>query len=207
VAERVPPGRAGRLWLLARLDAARRGRELLDRKQQLLTREQQRLALLADERRKVWEEACADAQRWSLRAAILGGTATTALFAGAVAGRATVDVRWRNTMGVTHPDDAHCAFPALAPAVAVAGNAALAPAAQAHRKALEAAIDAAIAATARERIEDELRATQRRLRGLERHRIPGLERSLHELQFRLDELEREERVVTRWARERRKVDA
>jgi V/A-type H+-transporting ATPase subunit D len=207
VAERVPPGRAGRLWLLARLNAARRGRELLDRKQQLLAREQQRFALVADERRKSWEEASADAQRWSLRAAILGGTATTALFAGAVTGRATVDVAWRNTMGVTHPDDARCEFPALASAVAVAGNAALAPAAQAHRKALETAVDAAIAATAGQRIEHELQATQRRLRGLERHRIPALERNLHELQFRLEELEREERVVTRWARGRRGVDA
>jgi V/A-type H+-transporting ATPase subunit D len=207
VAERVPPGRAGRLWLLARLDAARRGRELLDRKRQLLGREQQRLALVADERRKSWEEASEGAQRWALRAAILGGTATTALFAGTVTGRATVDVAWRNTMGVTHPDDARCEFPTLAPAAAVAGNAALAPAAQAHCKALEAAVAAAIAAKARQLIEAELQATQRRLRGLERHRIPSLERSLHELQFRLDELEREERVVTRWARERRGVDA
>ena len=206
MAERIPPGRAGRLWLLAHLDAARRGRDLLDRKHQLLRREQERLALVAADRRAVWEHTAADAQRWSLRAAILGGTVTTTLLAQAIAGRATLSISWANTMGVRHPDDARCDFPALVPAAAVAGNAALAPAAEAHRTALEAAIAAAVATTALRRIEDELHATQRRLRGIERHRIPRLQRSLHELQFRLDEIEREERVVTRWARERGRED-
>jgi V/A-type H+-transporting ATPase subunit D len=201
--ERVPPGRAGRLWLLGRLDAARRGRELLDRKRQLLQREQRRLALVADERSQAWDDACARAQAWSLRAGILGGTAATTFFAGEIAGRATVTIDWRNTMGVRHPEDARCDLPLLAPAAIAAGNAALAPAAQAHREALEAAVAASVAVTARRRIEAELQATQRRLRGIERHRIPRLEEALRELQFRLDELEREERVVTRWARERR----
>jgi vacuolar-type H+-ATPase subunit D/Vma8 len=192
------------LWLLARLDAARRGRELLDRKHQLLRREQQRLALVADRRRLAWEQASADAQRWSLRAGVLGGSGTTALLAGTIVGHATVSVTWRNTMGVNHPDDARCDFPPLAPMALVAGNSALGPATQAHRNALEAAVMAALATAALQRIEDELQATRRRLRGIERRRIPMLEHSLHELQFRLDELEREERVVTRWARERRR---
>ena len=206
MAERIPPGRAGRLWLLAHLDAAHRGRDLLDRKHQLLRREQQRLALVADDRCEAWERAAASAQRWSLRAGILGGTVTTNLFAAAIAGHAAVTISWANTMGVRHPDDARCSFPALAPAAAVAGNAALAPAAEAHRTALEAAAAAAVAVSALRRIQDELQATQRRLRAIERHRIPSLERSLHQLQFRLDEVEREERVVTRWARERRRED-
>jgi vacuolar-type H+-ATPase subunit D/Vma8 len=187
MAERIPPGRSGRLWLVARLDTARRGRDLLDRKHQLLRREEDRLLALAAGRRNASADAFAAAQLWSMRAGIIGGAGTTA-----------------NTMGVRHADTAQCDFPSLAPAAPVAGNAALAPAAAAHRHALAAAVDAAIAATALHRIEDELRATRRRLRAIERHRIPRFETSLHTLQLQLDENEREEQVTTRWARERRK---
>jgi V/A-type H+-transporting ATPase subunit D len=202
MAEQVPPGRAGRLWLVARLAVARRGRDLLDRKHQLLRREEERLAAVVGERRAAWTDALADAQRWSLRTGIVGGTATTDLFARALAGRANVTLTWANTMGVRHADHGQCDFPQLPPGAAVAGNAALAPAAAAHRRALAAALDAAIAITALRRIEEELHATQRRLRGIERHRIPLLEVALHALQLQLDETEREEQVATRWARER-----
>jgi vacuolar-type H+-ATPase subunit D/Vma8 len=204
MAERIPPGRSGRLWLVARLDTARRGRDLLDRKHQLLRREEDRLLALAAGRRNASADAFAAAQLWSMRAGIIGGAGTTALFAPAPAGQATVTIAWANTMGVRHADTAQCDFPSLAPAAPVAGNAALAPAAAAHRHALAAAVDAAIAATALHRIEDELRATRRRLRAIERHRIPRFETSLHTLQLQLDENEREEQVTTRWARERRK---
>ena len=37
----------------------------------------------------------------------------------------------------------------------------------------------------------------------ERHRLPALSDALRRLELRLDELEQEERVVTRWARRRR----
>jgi V/A-type H+/Na+-transporting ATPase subunit D len=203
MAERIPPGRAGKLWLAGRLDAARRGTELLDRKRQLLRREKERLALVVDERRRSWIEACADAQRWACRAAALGGTGGIALVAGAVAGRATVTVSWRNTMGVSHPDDAVCAFPVLAPTEIAAASAALGPTVAAHRHALECAVSCAVADAALRRIEEELHATQRRLRAIERHRMPYLQGALGELQLRLDELERQERVVTRWALRRR----
>ncbi len=202
MAERIPPGRAGRLWLVSHLAAAHRGRDLLDRKHQLLRREQERLAAVSDELRTAWLAACADAQRWSLRAGIVGGTVTTALFAQAVAGRATATIVWANTMGVRHADSGNCEFPELAADVAVAGNAALLPAAAAHRTALAAAVNAAVVATALRRIEAERQATQRRLRGIEHHRIPRLDAALHALQLQLDETEREEQVVTRMARER-----
>ena len=113
------------------------------------------------------------------------------------------DLAWANTMGVPHAGSAQHDFLELAPAAAVAGNAALSPAAAAHRKALAAAIDAAVVATALRRIEAERRATQRRLREIEHHRIPRLASALRALQLQLDETEREERVVTRMARERR----
>lgn len=199
MAERVPPGRAGRLWIIVRLDAARRGRELLDRKRQLLRRELRRLMLLADERTAAWNAAAADAATWALRARLLGGAHELAIVAGPVAGRARVEVSWHNTMGVTHPEGAVCELPELSPGEVVAANAAFGPAAEAHRRALQAAVDAAVVTEAVRRIAAELAATQRRLRGIERHRIPALDDALQTLALRLDELEREERVVTRWA--------
>ena len=109
-------------------------------------------------------------------------------------------VPWRNTMGARHPDEARCVLPELAPAEAAAANAAIPRAAAAYRRALASAVEVAVAETARQKIGDELQATQRRLRGIERHRVPGLLEALRTLEGQLEELEREERVVARWAR-------
>ncbi|HUI04790.1 MAG TPA: V-type ATP synthase subunit D [Acidimicrobiales bacterium] len=202
MAEAVPPGRAGRLWLRRRLASARRSLDLLDRKRQLLRRE---LADLAPRRRQAaedWAGACLEAERWGVRATVLGGAADVALAAAGVEGRAAVDVPWDNTMGVLHPAGPRCRLPVLSPAEAAAGNAAVAPAAAAYRRAL----DAAAAHGALERsfhlIDAELRATERRRRAIERHRLPALEDALARLELRLDELEREERVVGHWAQRR-----
>ena len=203
MAERVPAGRAGRLWLLERIAAGRRGVDLLDRKRQLLRREYDRLVLLAEERRRSWTDACAEAQRWGLRVAMLGGSGEIALAAGAIAGRAEVSLSWRNTMGAEHPEDARCTLPEIAPADIAAGNAALGPAVTAYRRAIDLAVAVAVAEAARQRIERELRATQRRLRGIERRHMPALESALQTLELQLEEREREDRVITRWAQQRR----
>jgi len=195
----VPPGRAGRLWLVERLEAARRGAELLDRERQLLRRQQRRLSLLVEETGHAWDEAFADAQRWGLRAAVLGGTAAAVRTAGPVAGRAEVEVVWRNTMGVRHPDDARCRIPVLDPIELAAADAAVGPAAAAYGRAVEAAVTYAVTSTALREVEAGLAMVQRRLRALEHHRIPSLEEALHVLLLRLEERELEERVVTRWA--------
>ncbi len=203
MAERVPPGRAGRLWLLGRLASARRSVELLDRKRKLLQREDVRLSALCDQTRARWETACADAERWGLRATVLGGASDVARAAAAVAGRASVDLTWRNTMGVPHPDVSR-SEPAVLPSQdAAAANAAVAPAAAAYRRALEAAVAHAAADMSRRVVNAELRATERRQRAIERHRLPALEEDLARLELRLDELERDERVVVRWAQQRR----
>ena len=81
-----------------------------------------------------------------------------------------------------------------------AGNAAIRPAAVAYRDALQLAVEVAVVETARESIGAELQATQRRLRGIERHRVRPLQDALRTLDLQLEELEREERVVARWAR-------
>jgi V/A-type H+-transporting ATPase subunit D len=174
--------------------------ELLDRKRQLLLHELGQLAVARDETRQRWVISCTEAERWGMRAAALGGASDVALAAGAVGGRAEVDAPWRNTMGVWHPDEPRCTLAVLSPAGAAAANAAVGPAAASYRKALEAAVAHAAMDTSWRLLNVELRATERRLRAIERRRLPALEDTLHRLDLRLDELEREERVVTRWAR-------
>ena len=139
MAERIPPGRAGRLWLLGRLDYARRSLELLDHKHALLRQQLEGLAQAREEARDRWDRTCSAAERWSLRAAALGGAADIAVAAAAVADQARVIVPWHNTMGVLHPGEPTCSLPALSPSEGAAGNAAIAPAADAHREALLAA--------------------------------------------------------------------
>ena len=202
VPEQVPPGRAGRLWLRGRLAAARRSMELLDRKRQLLRRDRERLAILREETYRRWVASCKEAETWGLRAAMLGGSADVMLSSATVAGRARVEVTWRNTMGVRHPEDPRCELPALGPADSAASNAAVAPAAASYRRALEAGVARAVADTSFAVLDAELHATERRLRAIERRRVPLLEDGLRRLELHLDELEREERVVTRWAQHR-----
>jgi V/A-type H+/Na+-transporting ATPase subunit D len=202
MAERVPPGRAGRLWLVRRLAFARRSLELLDRKHQLLLRELAGRAQLRDETERRWARACTEAQRWGARADALGGHSDITLAAASISGQARVDVPWHNTMGVVHPGDPACALPDLPPLERAAGNVAIAPLAAAQREALLAAAVFAALDRSHRLLEAELRKTQRRRRAVEHHRIPSLEESLLRLELHLDELEREERVVSRWVRSR-----
>ncbi len=203
MAEHVPPGRAGRLWLVERINTATRGVELLRQKRQVLRREQRRLSLMAEQSGAAWARAAEDAERYGSRACALGGSTALRLAAADVAGRGTVSISWRNTMGTHHPDEARCELPALAPAAAASSNAAIAPAAAAYRRALQAAAEHAVASAALREVEFELASTQRRLRAIEHHRLPALQVQLHDLVLRLDEIEREEGLIARWAKRRR----
>lgn len=69
----VPPGRAGRLWLTRRLQVARRGADLLDHKLRILTEELGRLHQAAAQTAAEWNRSCVEAERWLLRASVLGG--------------------------------------------------------------------------------------------------------------------------------------
>jgi V/A-type H+/Na+-transporting ATPase subunit D len=201
--ERVPPGRAGRLWLMDRLETARRGMQLLDKKQQLLQREYRRLALLARDRRRGLESACTQAAQWAKRATMLGNRSEIAVIAGSIAGRAGAKISWRNTMGVVHPEEASCVLPEVPATELAASNGAMAPCAAAHRRALELAVGVAVAENALARVGEELQATQRRHRAVERRRVPALTEALQRLELQLEELEREDRLVSRWVRNRR----
>lgn len=181
--------------------------ELLDRQRQLLRREQRQYAELREQTYRRWLGACSEAEAWGRRAAVLGGSRQLALSGEAVSGRAGAEVVWRNTMGVSHPGEADCTLPVLGSADSAAVNAAVRPAAAAYRRALEAGVAHAVADTSLRLLDAELRATERRLRAIERRRVPMLEDALRRLVLRLDELEREERVVTRWAHRRLQREA
>ena len=202
MAEHVPPGRAGRLWLVERIGTAERGVELLRQKREVLRSEQRRLLLMAEQTGAVWASAAADAEHWSSRACALSGSTALRLAAGDVAGKGKISISWRNTMGTRHPDEARCELPALTPAVAASSNAAIAPAASAHVRALRAAAEHAVASAALREMEIELASTHRRLRAIEHHRLPALQAQLQDLVLRLDEREREERLIARWAMRR-----
>jgi len=193
MARRVPPGRAGRLWLHSRLEVARRAEDLLDGKERLLRAEELRTRELAERATTDWETGWRDAATWTRRAALVGGQRD--LRPGGT-GRATAEITWKNTMGITYPFDAVCSLPPEPPGPSP--NPAFGPAVDANRQALDAAVRHAAAVYAHKQVLAELATTRRRRRAISDRWIPDLERSLAELDARLDEMEREEHVRIRW---------
>jgi V/A-type H+-transporting ATPase subunit D len=198
VALRLPPGRAGRLWLLHRIDAGRRGDDVLDQKRQALVREELRLRAEVGDAEAEWRESAADARRWLERATLLGGERGLDLARFHAGGRAEIDVTWRSTLGVRRPVEARIASSGEAGPL-LAGTAALGPAAEAHRRALEAGARYAVASASHRRVAAELALTARRLRTIEQRWLPEHEAALQELEISLDEEEREESSRIRWA--------
>jgi V/A-type H+-transporting ATPase subunit D len=200
---RVPPGRAGRLWLVHRIETARRGHDVLDEKRQALLREEERARELAERARDEWAESAAEARRWLLRATLLAGERPVRLARLYTGGPARVEIAWRNTLGVVHPAQATVALPPAERSAAFVGSSALVPCADAHRRALAAAARLAVAQASHERVAAELAQTIRRLRAIERRWLPLHGRALETLELRLDEEEREESLRLRWASRRR----
>jgi V/A-type H+/Na+-transporting ATPase subunit D len=180
----VPPGRAGRLWLVQRLAIARRAAGLLDRKLQVLVVELARLRAAAEQTGAEWDAACRDAERWLLRAVLLGGERAVRLAGDA--GEAEVTVSYAVTMGARHPAAVECA---VGRAEGWEG-AAVAAARQAHQMALTAAVRHAAAAAAVAVVEAETTTTRYRLRAVRDRWIPRLSEALAEVEFSLEELER-----------------
>jgi V/A-type H+-transporting ATPase subunit D len=189
----VPPGRAGRIWLVRRLETARRGGDLLDRKLRILQGELGRLQAAAVETAALWDRCHADARTWLLRAALLGGERAIRL---ADDGQvADVRVSYTTTMGIRHPETATCAIPPTL----TWDSPVLAGARQAHRGALEAAARHAAATTAVRMVDEEVRATRYRLRAVRDRWIPRLEQALAETTFTIEELERADAARLRLA--------
>jgi V/A-type H+-transporting ATPase subunit D len=197
---RVSPGRAGQVWLRRRLETARRGIDILSRKQRLLAVERERREPQAAAAHTAWIDACAEAELWCTRALRLGHQHQIAMVAAHLAAPATVTVDWRNVMAVSIPDNAHCQFPDLGVASASGGSSATDRAVEALAGAVEAAAAHAAIQRALDNIDAELLQTRRRLRLLERRRLPQLERSLSKSRERLEQSEREDTLRLRWAR-------
>jgi V/A-type H+/Na+-transporting ATPase subunit D len=179
----VPPGRAGRLWLTRRLQLARRGADLLDRKLRILQTELTRFREAAARTAAAWDRCCADAEQWLLRAAMIGGERAIRL---ATDGQpATVTIPYTVTMGARHPASPACVIPAPV----TWDGPVLTRTRQAHAAALEAAARQAAAAEALRVVEAEVLATRYRLRAIEDRWIPRLEQALAEVTLALEEQE------------------
>ncbi|MGZ4171788.1 MAG: V-type ATP synthase subunit D [Solirubrobacteraceae bacterium] len=198
MALRIPPGRAGRTWLVGRLETARRGAELLDRKRQALLREQARVSNEADAARRAWREAAARAEMWSARAALLDGAGRLEVLARHVDHPATLTVGWSNLMGARVPSLDTIVIPAPWPVSALGGSSAAVIAARACGDATQAAARWAVSEHAELELSFELGRTARRLRGLRDRLIPELEAALADLNLVLDENQREQAARVRW---------
>lgn len=198
----LPAGRMARLWLRARLEVAGRAVKVLEQKIQALNREQRRARHHAEETERVWNDALRQADLWFLRATVIGGSLQIGLAQSQVEGPAEAHIRWRSLMGVTYPAEVSLETPGTGAVGSVARSAALTFAAQAYARAVKLALDRAAATRALALLESELRLTRRRLRGLDNRWIPLLRETLHDVELRLAEEEREEMVRSKWVAER-----
>lgn len=197
---RVPPGRTGRLWLRHRLDAAARGAALLEQKLRALREEQRRLALRARHSGEEWTRQAQEAQSWLLRAAMAGGQRGIRL--AGTSEPAAVTITWTTAMGVRYPGEAVCTLPPSTPdSPSLPGSMAIIRTAQAHRLALDAAVQHAVAIAAERMVNAEVTATSQRVRSLRQHWIPRLQKALARAELELEEQERAEGVRHRWTAE------
>jgi V/A-type H+-transporting ATPase subunit D len=196
VARTIPPGRAGRMWLRGRLATAERGRDQLDRKLRILIPERQRLQTRLELRREAWSAAYDEAQRWLLRAVLLGGE--DAVRAATPARPADVEVTWTSAMGLSYPEDVVVRDPGE-DGEATGGNAAVVPATAAFRAALLAGARAAAAQEAVTRLESEIAVTRRRMRALDKRWLPWLREALARLELTLEQTEQEDGMRLRRA--------
>ncbi|GAB2862117.1 V-type ATP synthase subunit D [Lentzea nigeriaca] len=193
---RVPPGRSGRSWLRRRLTGAERAAELLEQKLRALHAEQRRLEAVVGRSGEEWRARLAEARTWTLRGALVGGRRGIRL-AGSSA-EAEVTVSWTTTLGVRYPAAATCAPPPDSEST-LPGGTAITRAAQEQRRALEAAVQHAVAVAALRLVSTEADATRQRVRVLRRHWVPLLCDALVRIELELEERERAEGVRHRWA--------
>ena len=202
---RVPPGRAGRIWLVRRLEIARRGAGLLDRKRHALLAERARVRGEAAVARRAWEDAASQVAMWSRRAAILDGTGRLQLLAGHANEPAALELAWSNLMGARIPAVRRITTPDPPPLSALGGSSAAVLLADACRKATTAAVQVAVAERADAEISFELARAARRLRALQKRWIPQHQQALQRLDLALDESQREQSVRVRWLTSRNQL--
>ena len=192
-----PPGRAGRVWLDRRIAMASRGAGLLEQKLRILVGLEQRYSLMHDRTLQGWREALGQLDLWLARAGVVSGQRGVRLAGDH--GPARVEVTWALTMGVKHPAAGTTTIPEPQGTDPVPDSEALLEARAAARRALTAAVDHAVARTAREAVRVEVAKTRRQLRAIETRRLPALRGARARLAMDLDDLEREEALRLRWA--------
>jgi V/A-type H+/Na+-transporting ATPase subunit D len=198
---RVPPGRAGRLWLERRLATAQHAGELLEQKLAILTQEEQRLTQRAAEATEEWQRLCAESESWTLRAAVLASRRALRIASGGTSAQA--DIAMGSTMGIEHPVSGVVRLNKQQDQAA-AGSAAVMQATGAARVAVEAALSAAVASAALATLRAEMATTRRTLRAVEQRWIPRLSSALAEVRLELEELEHAEGVRHRWAAQQKR---
>ncbi len=198
MALRIPPGRAGRIWLVRRLDVARRGAELLDRKRQVLLRELARVRTEAADAERAWHDAAAQVALWSARAAILDGPGRLELLARHAQQPASFELLWTNLMGARLPSVERIDIPEPPPLSALGGSSATVLLARACAVATRAAVRYVALQRAEAELSAELQRAARRLRALQNRWIPQHEAALASLDLALDESQREQSARARW---------
>ncbi|MGZ4184379.1 MAG: V-type ATP synthase subunit D [Solirubrobacteraceae bacterium] len=198
MALRIPPGRAGRTWLLRRLDVAHRGAQLLDRKRQVLLAEQLRVRAEAEQARHDWNDAAAEVETWTARAGIVDGAVRLELLARHVQDRASLELSWRNLMGAQLPRAEAVDVPEPPDLSALGASSAAVLLARACSDAARAAARYAVARRAEAELSVELGRAARRLRALRDRWIPQHEQALVALDLALDEAQREQAIRVLW---------
>lgn len=181
--------RAGRLRLMARLNLARHGVDLLHSKEEALQRERTRLEGHVARTKQQWEQRCIDAAAWLLRSRALGASEELTSIVTRGPGSATVSANWQASMGITYPGVVDCT---PGPEPTLTSTSALRPSIDAYRIALHSAAEHASTTTALHRLDAELDSTRRRRRAIEQRLVPDLEHTLHDLDLHLDEQDRDE---------------
>lgn len=200
---RVPPGRAGRLWLAERLDTAQRAAALLDRKLRILRAEQERVAALTQDTHAEWTTVQKTADLWFARAGAIGGQRAIRLATPRIP--TEFGIAWDSLMGVRYPTMA-TGIPAGQVDAATPGSAVIVQATTAYERALQAAAAYAVAAEASRIIDTEVDETRRRARAITKRWIPRLESALHDRIEQIEEAERAEAVQLHWATTRLNPD-
>ncbi len=193
---RVPPGRAGRLYLRRRLATAERGADLLERKLHVLLEEQQTRQRAAEVSVDAWRRAAAEADAWLTRG--LAAAGHDGLRQALPDHTALATVRETTSMGVRFPSAISCSLPTETPDLDP-GSAALVCARASYAQAVRAAAQAAVDQTAAWTLGAAVVNTRRQIRILRRHWIPVLSEARARLAFVLEQSDFEDGVRRRRA--------
>jgi len=204
---RIPPGRAGRQWLVARIATAEHARDLLEQKRAVLLVAERDAGRRATEATAAWHASAAEAARWLERTALLDGERAQRLAQAHAGPPAEVRITPGTTMGVSVPTAGELELAPAPETALLPGGTALTAAISAHRLALGAALRAAVERQAHERLAAELLSTVRRVRAIDSRWLPLHQRSLAVLEQTLDENDRAEGARIRWASRRQRTHA